>query len=259
MEEDDDAAIAFERRCLCFGAAALVGLAGCGTVGIRPPVRAGTGIVPFSAARNLGELPEGWREQVPRRDLPSTHYRVTRRDDRTVLHAVADRSASGLRCDVDVDPKAAPWLEWEWRADRIELDATVAIDELDDSPTRVALAFDGDVSGLTLREQIFQELVEAFTGYTLPFATLMYVWDGQARPESVIQYVRTGRIRYLVVESGAGNAGRWLSYRRNVVEDYRRVFGAEPGRIRGVGVMTDSDDLKTHTEAWYGDLRFSEV
>ena len=56
--------------------------------------------------------------------------------------------------------------------------------------------------------------------------------------------------------SEATCAGGWLAYRRNVVDDYRRVFGADPGPVRDVGVMTDSDDLKTRSETWYGDLSF---
>jgi len=135
--------------------------------------------------------------------------------------------------------------------------ATVATDELDDSPARVIVSFDGDDSLLTQRDRLFHDLVQTVTGYTVPFATLMYVWDGEAAPESVFQYPRTSRIRYLVVESGAGNSGRWVRYSRNLVEDYRRVFDGEPGRIRAVAVLTDSDDLKTHVEAWYGDLALS--
>lgn len=191
-----------------------------------------------------------------RRDLPITVYEMVERDGRRVLHSVSDRATSGLRCDVDIDPSVVPWLHWTWRVDSVEPRATVAYDELDDSPTRVIVAFDGDNSLLTPRDRLFHELVQTVTGYPSPFATLMYVWDAQAPPESVFEYPRTSRIRYLVVESGASNIGRWLSYSRNVVEDYRRVFGSEPGRIRTVAVLTDSDDLKTRSEAWFGDLEF---
>lgn len=72
----------------------------------------------------------------------------------------------------------------------------------------------------------------------------------------MLAYPRTGRVQYLVVESGAARAGRWLGYRRNVVDDYRRVFGGEPGRIRHVGLLSDSDDLKLSTEAWFANLSF---
>lgn len=243
-----------DRRRLCLGSAALLGLAACTTPPTRPPERAGAGVVPFSATRTLGGLPDGWAEQVMRRDLPRTAYTVVERDGRRVLQAVSDGGASGLRCDVDIDPQATPWLEWAWQVDRVEPGAAVAANDTDDSPARLMLAFDGDVSRLTLRDQMFQEMVQAVTGYTVPFATLIYVWDGQAPPESVFRNPRTDRARYLVVQCGGAGAGRWLGYRRNVVEDYRRVFGDEPGRIQGVGVMTDSDDLGTHSEAWYGDI-----
>jgi DUF3047 family protein len=181
---------------------------------------------------------------------------VADRDGRRVLRASADDSASGLGCDVDVDPRATPWLQWEWLTRRVESRATVAVDDRDDAPARLALGFAGDSSTLSAREQVFSDLVLAITGYTMPFATLMYVWDGAAPVGSVFRYARSARIRYLVVESGAANEDRWVSYRRNVIEDYARVFGEEPGHIRDVGVVTDSDDVGTVSETWYGDLSF---
>jgi hypothetical protein len=252
-----------DRRRWCLQAglslATIAGLAACASAPpARAPVATGpAGVVPFSASRELGALPAGWHEHVMRRDLPPTRYRLAQRDGRLVTHSLAERSTSGLRCDVDLDPRARPWLAWDWLVEQLPPEATVARGERDDSPARVVLAFDGDTSTLSLRDLIFREQVELFTGHTLPFATLMYVWDGQAEPESIHHYHRSGLIRYLVVESGARNTGRWLGYRRNVVEDYRRAFGREPGRIRSIGVLTDSDALKTRCEAWFGDLSFS--
>lgn len=212
-------------------------------------------IAPFSG-QPLGQgLPAAWRPQVMRRDLPVTQYALVNHDGRTVLQAQADRSTSGLRCDVDVDPLATPWLSWSWRVDQFDQRATVAVDELDDSPARVVVAFDGDLSQLDWRDRLFHEQVELFTGHTLPYATLMYVWDGQAARDSLHRYPRSSRIRYLVVDSGGEHLGQWQHFSRHLADDYRRVFGAEPGRVRSVGVLTDSDDLKTRTDAWFGDLQ----
>lgn len=249
------------RRRLALGAAAVLGLDGCQSLSLpdltEPPPPGLPAVVPFSASRRTGGLPTGWQAQVMRPDLPITRYEVQDRDGRRVVHAVADAATSGLRCNVDIDPVAQPWLQWEWRVDALRTEATVAEDELDDCPTRLLVAFDGDITTLPLRDRLFFDRVELFTGVNLPFATLMYVWDGQAPAEAVLTYPRSSRIRYLVVQSGTAGTGRWLAYRRNVVDDYRRVFGAEPGRILGVGVLTDSDDLKGRAEAWFGDLRFS--
>lgn len=214
-------------------------------------------VPPFSHTPFTAELPTGWAPHVMRRDRPATQYRLHERDERLVVHAVAERSTSGLRCDVDIDPHTHPWLSWEWRVDQFPQGASVADDDRDDSPARVVLAFDGDMRQLRLRDLMFTEQVELFTGKTLPFATLMYTWDGEAEVGSVIAYPRSSRIQYLVVEQGPARTGRWLRYRRNVVDDYRRVFGADPGPIRHVGVLTDSDDLKLRVESWFGDIAFA--
>jgi hypothetical protein len=248
------------RWCVALAAPALGGLAslgGCASV-LREPVHVPSGaIVPFSAsAGQAGGLPQGWEIHRTRRDLPMTRYEVAERDGRTVAHSIANSSTSGLRCDIDVDPRATPWLEWDWRVDSFPAKATVSDDDVEDSPARVVVGFDGDMSTLPLRELMFRDQVELFTGQVLPFATLAYTWDGRVAVDQVVDYPRSKFIRNLIVESGQSGLGGWHHYRRNVVDDYRRVFGAEPGRIRSVGILTDSDDLKTRIEAWFGDLTF---
>jgi hypothetical protein len=249
------------REGLAGAAAALLlpPIAGCVAPPVAPspqsPVQAET-LPLFSRARTLGTAPDGWRPHVMRRDRALTDYRVVRLDGRQVLEARAVRATSGLSIDVDLDPTRAPWLSWSWRVDRFPAGVSIADDSRDDSPARIVLAFDGDASTLRVRDRMFSDLVELVSGQPLPFATLMYAWDGAAEPEQVIAYPRSGRVQYLVVEGGAQRTGRWLAYRRNVRDDYRRVFGAEPGRIRQVGVLCDSDDLGLDLQAWFGDITF---
>ena len=232
----------------------LLGAGGCATPQREPP-RAQSVVPAFSAASENGPLPDGWRPYILRPDRVKTAYSMTRRDGRIALHAVADSASSGLACAVDIDPVRTPWLRWEWRVDTVHERATVADDVLEDTPARLVVAFAGDMSVLTLRDRVFFEQVELFTGNVLPYATLTYVWDGRLPVGAVLPYPRSSRIRYDVVESGAARAGQWLRYERNVLEDYRRVFGVAPvGHITSVGVLTDSDDLKNHVEAWYGDI-----
>jgi hypothetical protein len=242
------------RQLLQLGAAAGAGLLGSGCTSLAPSGPARSDVPPFSGSARLGDLPEGWRLHVTRPDRPVTRYSLAQIDDRVALHALGQGSTSGLRCDVDIDLAQRPWLRWEWRVDQIPAAATVADDDADDSPARLVLGFAGDAARLSLRDRLFADQVDLFTGHALPFATLCYVWDGQAAPETVLPYARSSRIRYLVVESGSGATGRWHSYRRNLVADFQHVYGEPPGRLLGVGVLTDSDDLKGTAEAWYGDL-----
>lgn len=233
-----------------------------GGCALPPPRRAGLTaadrVVPFSASPADGGLPRGWEEYRARRDIPPSRYFTAEDAGRTVLRAEAWGGSSGLRCPVDLDPAEQPWLSWSWRADTPP-PAGARADELalDDSPARVVVAFDGDVAGLPLRDRVFFEQVELFTGQRLPYATLMYVWDGTLPVGRVVPYERSGRIRMQVVQSGPGGAGGWRFFRRHLVEDFRAAFGEAPGRLVSVGVLTDADDLKQPLSADYGDIELS--
>lgn len=249
---------------LGLGAAAgsLVGLAGCASApqaeggdaiddGSHPPAPQ---VVPFSSAAP-GLPPGGWRPYVLRRDLTRTRYAVVRDGAQRVLHAHAASSATGLRCAVHIDPAERGQLQFSWKVRDVHPKADVSEAVLDDAPARLIVAFDGDHTRLPLRERLLFDQVELFTGQRLPFATLMYVWDGGRHAvDTVHRNHRTSRIQYLTVQSGAEGIGRWLHYRRDVVADYRRVYGEAPGTIIGVGVLTDGDAMKLQFEAWYGDI-----
>lgn len=213
-------------------------------------------VMPFSVATPGTQAPAGWRHYILRRDRPQTRYAVVRDGPRRVLHAHAAAAATGLQCPVSIEPVAGARLRFSWRVTQMHDDATVARGEVDDSPARIVLAFDGDDARLPLRERLFFDQVELFTGQRLPYATLMYVWDRHLPTESVIQNHRTSRIRYLTVEHGQARLGAWLAYERDVVADYRRAFGEAPRRISSVGVLTDSDALKHEQQAWYGDIEY---
>jgi hypothetical protein len=72
---------------------------------------------------------------------------------------------------------------------------------------------------------------------------------------SVIHNPRTDRIRKIVVESGADRLNQWASYERNIREDFEKAFGEAPGALIGIGLMTDSDNTRSHSQAWYGPIQ----
>jgi hypothetical protein len=223
----------------------LLVLGGCASV---PPPEAAPPAAPSA------ELMPGWREFV----LPgkrSTLYVPRWEDGRQVVHARADASASMLRRRVRIDSARLGRIEFSWHVATLISGADLTDADASDSPVRVMLAFDGDHAGLSPRNRMLFELAHAVSGEPLPFATLMYVWDNKAKPESVIASRRTDRVRKIVLESGGGGRGRWLHYRRDVRADFRRAFGEDPGALIGVALMTDSDNTRTSVEARYGEVR----
>jgi hypothetical protein len=124
-----------------------------------------------------------------------------------------------------------------------------------DSPVRVVLAFEGDRSSFSLKNAMLSELSQAITGEPLPYATLMYVWSNQHAAGTVIQNPRTDRIRKIVLESGPVSLGQWRSYERDIRTDFENAFGEAPGALVAIGIMTDSDNTQSVTQAWYGPVQ----
>jgi len=101
-------------------------------------------------------------------------------------------------------------------------------------------------------------LASAAYGRDLPYATLMYIWATDAPVGTVIPNPHTKRIQMIVVSSGKGGAGQWQSLKRNVREDYKKVFGEEPSPLKSITAFTDADNTGTKVEAWYGDIALTD-
>ena len=207
-----------------------------------------------SAGPVSGDFLSAWHE-VPLPGKHATRYTHQSEQGKPVVHAESESSASMLRRLLKIDPASLGAVKFSWRVPNLIEAADLADRHAEDSPVRLILAFDGDHGRLSLRNRMLFDLAHAVTGEAPPFATLMYVWDNKAPTESVIHSGRTDRIRKIVLESGSGNLGVWRHYERDVVEDYRRSFGEDPGALIAVGLMTDSDNTQSRARAWYGEVR----
>ena len=185
----------------------------------------------------------------------ATQYSVVRLSNRTALLANAQSSASMLRKDLHIEPAQLGVLSFSWQIKKLIDGADMAQRDHDDSPVRLVLAFDGDRSQFSAKNAMLSELSHVMSGRPMPYATLMYVWSNHRSVESVIQNPRTDRIQKIVVESGAQRLNQWLTYERNVREDYEKAFGEPPGALIGIGLMTDSDNTRSHAQAWYGPIQ----
>jgi hypothetical protein len=211
--------------------------------------------VPLFSTNAAGSLPKGWSPLVILRNKKQTEYRLVADKSRTVLHAKADSSSSALMHAMNTDPAAQPWLSWEWKISCLLKNADNTQRATEDSPVRIILGFDGDKESLPFADQVMFETAKVVTGHDFPYATLMYIWENKAPVGTVIRSPHSARIKMMVAASGADGIGEWRLFMRNVVEDFEKAFGEKPGRLIGIGVLTDTDNTGESAEAWYGDIR----
>lgn len=216
----------------------------------RPPLLAS--LPRFSAASLQNRLPVGWQPWMINRNKTPTRYTLAEVDQRVVVHAQADSSASGLY--VPLRDRDAGMLRWTWKTHGIIRNADNGQGHREDSPLRLFVAFDGDKGSLSLKDQLMYEMARLTTGREMPYATLMYIWGGKRPEGSVLSNPHTDRVRMIVVDSGTKHANEWRCHERDLRADYRKAFGTDPGRVIAIGIMTDTDNTRSKAESWYGDI-----
>ena len=199
---------------------------------------------------------KGWVHEPLSKLKRDTRYSVVQEDGHTVLRAVADRSASAYAAHIQPPASVPTSLSWRWKTDALVPGADNRDRAREDAPLRVMVAFDGDLSTLPEAEQRRFRLAKSVSGQDVPFATLMYIWSDLVPPETIIASTHTSQVKMLVVASGASGLGKWQSVRRNLAQDYKRAYGAEPGPVLSVSVMTDTDNTGEKAEGEYADIRF---
>jgi hypothetical protein len=224
-----------------------------------------TGLPPVSWGQMNGDgNGDGNAEASPWQHFPfpgkaPTTYRYLFEDGRHAVHSNSQSSASMLRRDLGLPAQALGTVRFSWKVPELLKNCDVGVSEVDDSPVRILLTFEGDRQKFSAKNALLSELAQLLLGEPLPYATLVYVWSNHHPLESVILSPRTDRVRSIVVESGGTHLNKWQDYERQIHADFEKAFGEAPGALLRVAIMTDSDNTQSKTAAWYGALSFKST
>jgi hypothetical protein len=174
-----------------------------------------------------------------------------------VLRAEANRSASLYVALLKPALRTPATLAWEWKTDALVPGADNRDRKREDAPLRMLVAFDGDIDALPAEEKKRFQRAKTLTGRTPPYAVLMYIWTDHVPVGTVIPSAHTSQVKMLAVASGPGGLGTWQALSRDLAEDYRKAFGAEPGPVSGVAAMTDTDNTGEHAVGSYAGVRIA--
>lgn len=175
---------------------------------------------------------ERWEE---RRFQGQTEYTVIADDDGRVLRAESRNAASGLVYELKFDPRVHQVLTWRWKVENLVKGSDPTRKAGDDYPARVYVVFPHWFPPRT--------------------KSLNYIWATDFPEGEHIRNPFFGNAVMIAVQSGGQNVGRWVTERRNLVDDYRMVFGEDPPQAGAVAIMTDTDQTGETAVAYYDDIR----
>ena len=139
----------------------LAALAPAGTA-LAQEMRAAALVPPFSTAKP-GKPPAPW-DTIRINDRKTlTTYEIVQNSNESVLHAIADTSASALGVAVSFDIKAAPVLSWRWRVAGLIPDADNSVASKEDSPVPAAMRQIAEEVRFTVRGALGDVLAEPYS------------------------------------------------------------------------------------------------
>lgn len=209
----------------------------------------------FSTAPEGSAIPAGWEPLTFPRIERRTSYALVRDDGAVVLRARSEASASGLTREVRIDPREYPVVRWRWKIENLLAKSDLSRKSGDDYPARLYIAFEYEPDKVGFARRAQYAIGRALYG-DIPIAAINYVWDGKAPAGTFADNAYTDFAKMVVVRTGGERVGAWVEEERNVYEDYRKAFGEEPPMIKGIAVMTDTDDTGESATAYYGDIVF---
>lgn len=214
------------------------------------------GLLAACSTAPLAPEADGWHAvMIPGKR--ATEYRWVTKDGRPAWAAHAQQSASMWRRKMHRPADGLGQVHFSWWVESPLAGADLSTAGLGDAPARVLFAFAGDNSRLSPRNRLLFDLAETLSGERPPYATLMYVFGNDAvTADAVLKHPRTDRVRKIVLDTQADQAGRWRDHRRDLAADFRRAFGEEPGALVSIAVMTDADNTQQQAMAWFGPIQF---
>jgi len=210
----------------------------------------------FSREKVENRLPSQWKPLTFKKIERHTTYVLVKDGEATVVKAISEASASGLTREIQIDPKTYPIVQWRWKVENILQKGDVHKKEGDDYPARLYITFQYDSSKLGFFEKARYEAVRLLYGQYPPTTAINYIWESKTPVSTFIPNPYTNRVVMIVVESGVNRLNQWVSYERNIYEDFKKAFGYEPPLISGVAIMTDTDNTGESAVAYYGDILF---
>ena len=206
--------------------------------------------------RNLdfSQKSAGWTHVPLSKFKKDTVYQAPHSDQPAIVRGAAVSSASLFVSRFQSTMEVPASISWRWKTDALVPGADNREKNREDAPLRVMVGFDGDHTTLTEVEKKRFKRAKSLSGRNLPFALLMYIWSDNVPVGTVIPSAHTSQIKMLVAASGVEGLGRWQMVKRNLADDYRKAFGAEPGPVIGVAVMTDTDNTRTKAAGDYADI-----
>jgi len=193
-----------------------------------------------------GTLPVKWNAQLNSKLVPLTEeffddnewFYIEKEEGRTFVRAfsrgesvhIAKENGDGY----DWRLSQNPIISWDWRANVLPDGGREDKDHLNDSGAGVYVMF--SLEGLLIKRP----------------QSIKYVYSSSLPEGTIVTY---GKLKVIVASSKLDGMGIWKTVTRDVVADYKKVFGEDPpDKPLFIRLWSDSDNTKSQSSADFDNI-----
>ncbi len=197
----------------------------------------------------IGGLPIGWFNQkgnLATKDFsvdlrPTYNYQILEEQNNKFLRfegTYGKHMSYPLINKEGIDIFETPMLSWKWRVHQAPKNANEDDDDRNDVAASIYVAFDMG------RVALFKKVPK----------TIRYTWSSTL-PEGTELSKFYGNQKIVVMGQGDNTNGDWKSFSRNIVEDYKRLFGDDPpAKPIAILILSDANNTNSPAKADYDDI-----
>jgi len=191
----------------------------------------------FSVGKGSEGIPEGWTLE---KKTGNPEIKVEQSGDNAFVLFRSNNSSFGLKKDLKFELKDYPYLNWKWRVTRLPEKGDFLKKDTDDQAAQVYVLFPRFPAKLNT------EIVG-------------YLWESNPKnkgKEGVSPAWSKSKV--IVLQGGPEKLNQWVQEKRNVYEDYKRLFKKEPPQIGGISIYINTQHTQGRAESCFDHIYFSK-
>ena len=200
---------------------------------------ASTIVIDNLSKSKVGDFPYLWKTWPFQRGDAEKVYKVEQDEGGKFIKAYDAKDYSqqimrNFHWPIEDENKKKPFLSWKWKATKLPENAAENDGARNDSACGVYV------------------IIGRYSGHAIK-----YVWSTTLPPDTVISR-RDGKLKMIVLDSGEGKVGKWVSHKRDVVKDYKRLFKKDLNKNpTGIALLTDGNAVHKPAGCDYKDFAIS--
>ena len=191
----------------------------------------------FSEGKVTDGIPEGWKLEKKTGDQ---EIKVEQSGDNAYVRFDSNNSSFGLKKEMNFTLKDYPFLNWKWKVTRLPEKGDFLKKETDDQAAQVYVIFPRFPAKLNT------EIVG-------------YLWESNLKNKGLEgESPAWSKSKVIVLQAGPEKLNQWVQEKRNVYEDYKRLFKKEPPKTGGISLYINTQHTQGKAESFFDHIYFSK-